>query len=191
MNLLQAASEAKIYTAPRIYVAPSYTLMLFVSWHWFKAFLEQTTPISSTIWKRSYSFFMRTIYKDRLKIIHQWKELKRRFRLRSCHAWFVFHYINKCNVINNIQRIIARKMSKYRVFSGPYLSVFSPNTGKYGPEKTPYMDTFHEKNWEAQFFVYQSLSIQVFSFFHRLHNSFTYLKIWLHEQNNILRLVHC
>ena len=21
--------------------------------------------------------------------------------------------------------------------------VFSPNTGKYGPEKTPYLDTFH------------------------------------------------
>ena len=25
----------------------------------------------------------------------------------------------------------------------PYLSVFSPNTGKYGPEITPYLDTFH------------------------------------------------
>ena len=24
-----------------------------------------------------------------------------------------------------------------------YLSVFSPNTGKYGPEKNPYLDTFH------------------------------------------------
>ena len=22
-------------------------------------------------------------------------------------------------------------------------SVFSPNTGKYGPEETPYLDTFH------------------------------------------------
>ena len=27
-------------------------------------------------------------------------------------------------------------MSKYRVFSGP-------NTGKYGPKKTTYLDTFH------------------------------------------------
>ena len=28
---------------------------------------------------------------------------------------------------------------------GPYLSenIFSPNTGKYGPEITPYLDTFH------------------------------------------------
>ena len=25
----------------------------------------------------------------------------------------------------------------------PYLSVFSPNVGKYRPEKTPYLDTFH------------------------------------------------
>ena len=24
-----------------------------------------------------------------------------------------------------------------------YLSVFSPNAGKYGTEKTPYLDTFH------------------------------------------------
>ena len=23
------------------------------------------------------------------------------------------------------------------------MSVFSPNTGKYGPEITPYLDTFH------------------------------------------------
>ena len=37
----------------------------------------------------------------------------------------------------------AQKVSKYEVFSGPYFPVFSPNTEKYGPEKTPYMDTFH------------------------------------------------
>ena len=24
-----------------------------------------------------------------------------------------------------------------------YLSVFVPNAGKYGPENTPYLDTFH------------------------------------------------
>ena len=27
-----------------------------------------------------------------------------------------------------------------------YLSVFSPNAGKYGPEKTPYLNTFHVVN---------------------------------------------
>ena len=34
-------------------------------------------------------------------------------------------------------------MSKYGVSSGPYFRVFNPNTGKYGPEITPYVDTFH------------------------------------------------
>ena len=42
---------------------------------------------------------------------------------------------------------------KYGVFSGPFFPVFglnterygvcSPNVGKYRPEKTPYLDTFH------------------------------------------------
>ena len=43
-------------------------------------------------------------------------------------------------------------MPKYGVISGPYFPVFglnteiyifSPNTGKYGPGITPYLDTFH------------------------------------------------
>ena len=43
-------------------------------------------------------------------------------------------------------------VSKYGVFSGPHFPhsdwirrdfVFSPNAGKFGPEKTPYLDTFH------------------------------------------------
>ena len=36
------------------------------------------------------------------------------------------------------------KVLKYGVSSGPYFPVFSPNTGKYGPEETPYLSTFHE-----------------------------------------------
>ena len=60
----------------------------------------------------------------------------------------------------------AWKMSKYGVFSALYfpafglntkryflsLSVFSPNAGKYGPEKTPYLGTFNfpkkPKRWK-------------------------------------------
>ena len=37
----------------------------------------------------------------------------------------------------------AWKVSKYGVFSSPYFPVFGLNTEKYGPEKTPYLDTFH------------------------------------------------
>ena len=36
------------------------------------------------------------------------------------------------------------KVFEYGVSSDPYFPVFSPNTGKCGPEKTPYLDTFHE-----------------------------------------------
>ena len=35
------------------------------------------------------------------------------------------------------------KSVRIRSFSGPYFPVFTPNAGKYGPEKTPYLDTFH------------------------------------------------
>ena len=38
------------------------------------------------------------------------------------------------------RKIRTRKNSVFGHFS--YLSVFSPNAGKYGPEKTPYLDTF-------------------------------------------------
>ena len=37
----------------------------------------------------------------------------------------------------------AWKVSKYGVISGPYFPVFRLNTAKYGPEMTPYLDTFH------------------------------------------------
>ena len=37
----------------------------------------------------------------------------------------------------------ACKVSKYGFFSCPYFPGFSPNTWKYGPGKTLYLDTFH------------------------------------------------
>ena len=37
----------------------------------------------------------------------------------------------------------ARKVSKYGVFSGPSFPVSGLNAEKYGPEKTPYLDSFH------------------------------------------------
>ena len=55
--------------------------------------------------------------------------------------------------------ITTYKVSKYGVISGPYFPVFglnteryvfSSNTGKYGPEITPYLDTFHAVH--AKFF---------------------------------------
>ena len=50
---------------------------------------------------------------------------------------------------------IVWKVPKYGVFSGPYFPVFGLNTGKYGPEKTPYLDTFHAIR------VYNSANISI------------------------------
>ena len=36
----------------------------------------------------------------------------------------------------------AKKVSKYGIISGPYFPAFGLNTAKYGPEITPYLDTF-------------------------------------------------
>ena len=47
------------------------------------------------------------------------------------------------NVCQKAERNTKWKVSKYGVFSGPYFPVFRPNIGKYGPGKTPYLDTFH------------------------------------------------
>ena len=52
-------------------------------------------------------------------------------------------------------------MSKYGAFSGPYFSTFSPNTGKYGSEKTPHLDTFQAVQDDDQ---------------RRIHNPFNSLK---------------
>ena len=46
----------------------------------------------------------------------------------------------------------AWKVSKYKVISGPYFPVFSSNTGKYGPEITPYW-TFHAVYTKASFLI--------------------------------------
>ena len=59
-----------------------------------------------------------------------------------------FFRTNKISIIikwiySSFSQYTARKLPKYRAFSGPYFSVFGLNTGKYGPEKTPYLDTFH------------------------------------------------
>ena len=70
------------------------------------------------------------------------------------HAFWKFKQDRKLttqikNGINNswttikIKQFTVWKVIKYGVFSAPYFPIFSPNTGKYGQEKTPYLDTFH------------------------------------------------
>ena len=48
----------------------------------------------------------------------------------------------------------------------PYISVFSPNTGKYGPEKNPYLDSFHAVFFAEHYMqisILQSLNVNILS----------------------------
>ena len=56
--------------------------------------------------------------------------------------FLIFYPPRKCNYYQETMSHFVKSV-QIRSFSGPYFPVFSPNTGKYGPEKTPYLDTFH------------------------------------------------
>ena len=49
-----------------------------------------------------------------------------------------------------------------------YLSVFSLNAGKYGPEKTPYLDTFHAVTRILKFIMFHSDNINSAKMFKRI-----------------------
>ena len=63
--------------------------------------------------------------------------------------WFTIHRIIQIL----IGALTGWKVSKHGVCSGPYFLVFGMNTGKYGPEKMPYLDSFH---------VVSNLSVKAF-----------------------------
>ena len=59
----------------------------------------------------------------------------------------IFKYINTFD-INNPDNLwlgthCVKSVKIRSFFSGPCFPVFGLNTGKYGPEKTPYLNTFH------------------------------------------------
>ena len=73
--------------------------------------------------------------------------LKRQFRLLSVLAKRFSIDVQKGYEYASDQLYLrtssACKLSKNGVFSGPYFPVFGLNTGKYGPEKTPFLGSFH------------------------------------------------
>ena len=59
--------------------------------------------------------------------------------LVQCHfSLFIASWLSQLTATTT-----ARNVSKNGVFSGPYFPVLGLNTGKYGPGRTPYLDTFH------------------------------------------------
>ena len=73
----------------------------------------------------------------------------------------------------------AWKVSQYGFFSGPYFPVFGLNIGKYRPEKTPYLDTFH-----AVFLIMHSIKFpEIFPLYgNRFMSLFKFLKYNLCKQ---------
>ena len=59
----------------------------------------------------------------------------------KCFKYFILN-VEKYSYFVIVLRNTTWKESKCRVSSGPYFPVFGLNTGKYGPEKTPCLDTF-------------------------------------------------
>ena len=70
------------------------------------------------------------------------------FSILSFTLRFTYQLSERCSFGDHLT---AWKLSKYGVFSGSYFPAFRMNTeryeisneGKYGPEKAPYLDTFH------------------------------------------------
>ena len=58
---------------------------------------------------------------------------------------FVIIFCTRLQNIEMINTVHCEKSVQIRSFFCPHFPVciFSPNTGKYGPEKTPYLNTFH------------------------------------------------
>ena len=59
-------------------------------------------------------------------------------------------YVKQHSTFNHVTNS-AWKVFKYGFSSGPYFPVFGLNTGKYGPEETPYLDTF--QTWPCHEFT--------------------------------------
>ena len=81
------------------------------------------------------------------KFYFTWNHKKTRGFLMISGGYKLIDWLNSLHIKGEIWRrslvllsgYTAWKASKYGVFSGPYLPVF---TGKYGPEKSLYFDTF-------------------------------------------------
>ena len=71
------------------------------------------------------------------------------------------------------------KVSNYGVISGPYFPLFGPNTGKYGPEITPYLDTilavialqFEQKHVRDKGFLYNCIQKRTYNRKYKTVNS--------------------
>ena len=96
------------------------------------------------IWRRRYW----QIFKSALrlyKVQHNQSNFRNLF-CKCCSFLFLIFFVFWCNfncTMSCPSSIHCVRSDLIRSFSCPYFPLFGLNTGKYGPEKTPYLDTFH------------------------------------------------
>ena len=74
------------------------------------------------------------------------------------YCWIYLHFVVKHLKRYRIpQNLTLREMSLYSEVYTPYLSVFSPNAGKYGPEKLPIRTFIKQLYLEKRLFYMKGL----------------------------------
>ena len=75
--------------------------------------------------------------------------------------------------IHGLTKSYCVKTAQIQSFPGPYFPAFGLNTGKYEPEKTPYLDIFHAVSltWEIKklFYNVKKSVFKVSPLFERSH----------------------
>ena len=93
------------------------------------------------IYEQGKYFWLKKIWKKKNRL----KKLVIKFWLLSYKS--TIQFCGSCYFCCGDFSITVWKVSKYRVLSGPYFPALGLNTEiyleNYGPEKTPYLDTFH------------------------------------------------
>ena len=89
-----------------------------------------------------------------------------------------FHAVQwACNCLGlerTVHLLTSWKVSKYGIVSGPYFLVFGLNTGKYGPEISSYLDTFHAVTHLLNPFSVENLSKKFSRIRSKENRSFNY-----------------
>ena len=100
--------------------------------------------------------------KNRLRFSKEFQKfsepiITRRNRNSNLPAYFPLHVL--CEKCPNTEFFLVR-IFPHSHWTRSYLSVFSPNVGKYGPEKSPYLDTFHAVMASTNIYLIRKKTIQ-------------------------------
>ena len=120
-------SDSKVSSSPLIII--NHKRSLYRKW----SFLLRISSVNVTKSAADLVTFTEEILNGKLRFFVQWMLID----LLWSGFQEDFDHSGTCKP-NNVLNV-----SKYGAFFGSCFPVFSPNAGKYGPEATPYLDTFH------------------------------------------------